>query len=153
MLRKSLITLLLIAVAFSQILGGIACCCFVRSVIAYLPTSHAATVAEPPKFACPKCAAKATKETPRKAQTLATAGVEFGERNQIDAPCGCNRSNLIGSESSESPVLQTKSSSAVSTIVYDLKPLSYGSHATRQCIAPPPLGGHSWQSIACIWTI
>jgi hypothetical protein len=152
MLRKSLITLLLIAVAFSQILGGIACCCLVRSVIAYLPTSHAATIAEAPKFACPKCAAKATKETPREAQTLATAGVEFGERNQIDAPCGCNRSNLVGSESSESPVLQTKSNTAVSIIVYDLNPLCYGSHVKRQYTEPPPLGGHSWQSIACIWT-
>jgi hypothetical protein len=154
MLRKSLLALLLLAIAYSQILGGIACCCccFVRSVIEYLPRSHVAKEAEAPKFACPKCAAQSKKDTSRESPTLANSGVGLGKKNQIEAPCGCNRSNLVGSESSESPVLQTKSSKSVSVIVYDLKPFCYGSHLARRYIAPPPLGGHSWQSIACIWT-
>ena len=167
MVRKSLLSLMLLAIAYSQILGGIACCCFVRAMNESVTQLKDVLVTEnsdcmvddadsrvnTAHFRCPKCAAQAKKSTTDASKSIVDASVNAREKAQMAAPCYCSKFCWEGSESNELPSLKTKTG-GTEWIDDDIpRPANLNWHCI-QAFSPPPLlllGKHSWQSMACVW--
>jgi hypothetical protein len=167
MARNSLVMMLLLAIAYSQILGGITCCCLVRSIsgrIAILnnvsnsePNSCAVSdsdVAEKPtSFRCPKCAARSNAQTSDTPVVAAKDSSKSNGVSEFDAPCSCSKFHFVGNECSEPPTLKFKNGGA--DWVAPLLP-SHSAHIlqVRNQYGSPPLllpSKHSWQSLVCVW--
>ena len=157
---------MLLAIAYSQILGGVACCCFVSAVnesithlkVIFVSQNAACQVNDSDSFIdtasvrCPKCAALAKKPTANASEFIAAA-VNHKEKAQLAAPCSCSKLSWNGSESNELPSLKTKTC-GTEWIVADVPRIASLSWHCIQASSPPPLlllGKHSWQSMACIW--
>ncbi len=147
---------LLLAVAISQIFGGISCCCLGRSLL--LPFSNAANaVADSPvsvsqpagEAACPKCAARPRHDSVTSPGTRAEVN---GARTQLceDGQCRCVKYVSFANTQNESTVVQSFDSSVVDVVASDL-PRFLDQAPVRKFEVPIRLGGHSWQSIACVW--
>jgi hypothetical protein len=158
---------MLLAIAYSQILGGVACCCFVSAVRenitqlkvifasenAACPVNDSDSFIDTASVRCPKCAAQAKKPTANASEFIVDAAVNHKEKAQIAAPCSCSKFSWDGSESNELPSLKTKTC-GTEWIVVDFPRIASLGWYYVQASSPPPLlllGKHSWQSMACIW--
>lgn len=159
--------MLLLAIAYSQILGGITCCCLVRSIsdrIAILknvsdsePNSCAVSdsdvAVKPPRFRCPKCAAQSNGQS---SDTPVVAARDFAKSNgvsEIDAPCSCSKFHFVGNECSESPTLKFKNGGADWVAPLVPRHSDHNLQVRSQYGSPPFLlpSKHSWQSLVCVW--
>lgn len=152
---------LLLAVATSQIFGGISCCCLGRVVCSAFPQDDQGPRAvqsetaesqntRRPHSACPKC-------------RMRTRGPVVAETSKHGEP-SCNRS--FASEDNQcrcvKPTINASNPTEPASFQFDVqfavtdepiakihrrvdKPLS------RDYAVPIRFGGHSWQSIACVW--
>jgi hypothetical protein len=145
---------LLFAVAYSQICGGVSCCCLSRTIISSLLPAHVASsarvdrampnVALAPK--CPKCAASQASV----ARSVNSEGLRSG------SVLGSNECQCSKAISSATVQLEPRSQSisvryvvtAASTwdIILSAQRFVFQGHKV-----PTRFGGTSWQSIACIW--
>lgn len=167
MVRNSLVMSVLIAIAYSQILGGITCCCLVRSLSERLGTltsvqasdadscdTNVADVKEKPTHVrCPKCAARSTTQNSDSPKNVAQESSQPASTGEINAPCSCSKLDLVGNESNESPSLKFKTGGA-DWIPPLLSRLSvFGLECSIQYSSPPLLrpSKQSWQSLVCVW--
>lgn len=167
MFRKSLVISLLIAIAYSQILGGVTCCCLVRSlsdrfgeltsVLVSDSDSCGASfvdVAEKPTFVrCPKCAARSTVQNSNPPEIAIENSGKGASNCEIDAPCSCSKIDLVGNESNESPTPKFKTGGAdwIPPLVPSLS--VFGLECSILYRSPPLLRPckQSWQSLVCVW--
>jgi len=152
---------LLFAVATSQIFGGISCCCLGRAVCSVLLHGEAASqvaqsyaggivTAKRPSSSCPKCRSQTSgpvvAETSKHGEPSCNRSFA-SEDNQ----CRCvkptlNASNPTDPASFQPDVQFAVADEPIAKIHREVdKPLS------RDYAVPIRFGGHSWQSIACVW--
>ena len=145
---------LLFAVAYSQIFGGVSCCCLSRMIIASLAPAQVAApasvdhamsnVSVAPK--CPKCAA---------AQATGARNVN-PEGLRSSSVSGSNECRCAKAISSATTQLEPRSPSiavqyiATTLATWDVIPRAQRIVFQRHRI-PIPFEGCSWQSIACVW--
>lgn len=167
MVKNLLLVLLLWAIAFSQIFGGIACCCFMRTVSVHITGLHGGSITGTTTFTvheqnvvaksvdspCPKCAAQAKKSTDKKAGLTSKDVVKVNESPVIDAPCSCSKILCVSSDQNELPSINTKIGGAQWIAAEFPRQSSTNRHLSIQSGLPPllVLGKHSWQSLACVW--
>ncbi len=146
---------LLIAVAYSQIFGGVSCCCLSRLIIASLASAHdVATVDQhgqvtqnmPSVPKCPGCAASQTS-----AKRSVNACRSQDESVAASSDCQCTKASSSAIVQLE-PRSQSSSTQSVATptATWDLVPLA-AQGVLRGHEVPIRFGGHSWQSMACVW--
>ncbi|MCU0721865.1 MAG: hypothetical protein MUC83_19295, partial [Pirellula sp.] len=126
MARNSLVMMLLLGIAYSQILGGITCCCLVGSIsvrIAILknglesdPSSCAASdpdvVENLTRFRCPRCAARSNIRTSDTGDIASKDSTKSKGVPEIVAPCSCSKFYFVGNECKESPTPKFKTGGA-----------------------------------------
>jgi hypothetical protein len=153
---------LLIAIATSQIFGGISCCCLGKSVCSAFLDNHTParvdesdsvqSVSTPQSSSrCPNCAARtsvrAVVETRNNGnshcnQTYAT------EDNQ----CRCVKLNINSSNPTDPPSFHPDVQNAVAHDPFANAHREIDSLLlNRDYAVPIRFGGNSWQSIACVW--
>ncbi len=153
--------ILLIAVAISQIFGGISCCCLRNVIFASIGESSFSksgvqskdsTAFDGPnsKVACSKCASRESRKS------LVTAGREnypclyrpqIGEDNQ----CRCVKPTINPSNSTEPPSFHPNVQLAVAHDPVVNTQRDIVKLLNRNYAVPIRFGGHCWQSIACVW--
>jgi hypothetical protein len=157
---KPLQLVLLVAVAVSQIFGGISCCCLGRSLFGQASSVGEGTVREAgsesvpvaaslPTSGCPKCALRATRQ-------LTASKQSSGKADHFPKLCEDDECRCVKVTNNASPPNDPPSSNDVSlTWAVPIKdtvpsrvPIALGS---RKFEIPVRFGGHSWQSIACVW--
>ncbi len=146
---------LLFAVACSQIFGGVSCCCFSRTLIAGLSATHEvasatefgqATAKVLPVPRCPKCAASQASAV-RRVNAKELQGCSVTESSD----CQCSKASSSATLQFEprTPSI-TMQFVATPTATRDLTRPEERAVARRHKV-PIRFGGHSWQSMACIW--
>lgn len=171
MARNTLLPILLLAVAFSQVFGGVACCCYTRAIGGYVGAFHRAfksattlpsieeqdSAAKSTAYRCPKCAARSNKSTDDKTEISSKDARSLKHRAKesarIDAPCSCSKFLCVSSEQNELPSISTKIGGAQWIAVEISRQSTANRPLAIQCGLPPLLvfGKHSWQSLACVW--
>lgn len=145
---------LLFAVAYSQIFGGVSCCCLSRTIIASLATAQVATPASAdhamPNASlapnCPKCAA---------AQASGARSVN-SEGLRTSSVAGSNECQCAKAISSATAQHEPRSLSiavqyfTTALTTWDVIPRAQRIVFQRHEV-PIPFEGCSWQSIACVW--
>jgi hypothetical protein len=146
---------LLFAVAYSQILGGISCCCLSRMIVAGVTASSdvapsaetdLSAVSKLPAPKCPKCASSQTAA----ARSVSATGVQaYGVAGGSE--CQCAKRYFVA-------IVQLEPRSPAASAPFLTMPLAIWCRdyiEVRSCHhraeVPIRFGGHSWQSIACIW--
>lgn len=147
---------LLFAVAYSQIFGGVSCCCLSHAFLAgwtnsseiNSPAGREVSAARPaytPK--CPRCAAaraSSSRGTPE--AKVSRAGV-ISDDNQ----CRCEKFAAIAGVETEPFSLKCE--------LHELAPpndvrnvvTTSAASVSRSYGVPMRFGGRSWQSVACVW--
>ncbi len=147
---------LLIAIATSQIYGGISCCCLTRSI--FSPFSNMADDAtegsvsvSPPagKTACPKCARQPPHQSVASPQSRSN---NDGVRTQLceGSQCRCIKRVSAANSQSQSTGVQSITYSMVAAFTSVL-PIFIDQTSLRRFEVPIRFGGNSWQSIICVW--
>ncbi len=149
---------LLVAIATSQIFGGISCCCLGKSVCAAflgddVPTrvgkSESASTPQS-SSRCPKCAARTSvravdeirnRGNPHCTRTYAS------ENNQ----CRCVTLTIDSSNPTDPPSFHPDIQKAVADDPIFKTHCRTVNPPSRDYAVPIRFGGHSWQSIACVW--
>ena len=154
---------LLIAVATSQIFGGVSCCCLGRTLFADLLTVGNATASEfvsPRDFSsvaqkqqtgkCPKCLAR--KSSPTATEKTALNRL-YDHRAKVchDSECRCVKLAVKASTSSFPRLLSHDSHAWVSPALGVNPEREVLTHILANYDVPVRFGGRSWQSIACLW--
>lgn len=158
MLSITLKFVLVIAVTTGQLFGGVSCCCLWQDIIAECLPGVSVAQAELSAFrparegACPKCVSKA-KKSPT-GRSCCSSGTRSDRPSLCDdGECSCVK---LADGSC------TISKSMLSVIVHhpgfccfhDARILSAGfTYTFSKFDIPVRYGGHSWQTIACIWRI
>ncbi len=145
---------LLFAVAFSQVFGGVSCCCLSQVFVAGAKsTSDVSSLTgvmtdnpvDVPK--CPKCAMARTSSATSKAQESPSGAI--GQ----DDHCRCPKlAASVGIQiESSTPHITTAFYVAP---VYVWKLTAATKLDTPQTdVVPVRFNGHSWQSVTCVWSI
>ena len=145
---------LLFAVAYSQIFGGVSCCCLSRTTIASLNPAHEAASANqdqtpanvPLVRKCPKCAAS----QPSLARSVNTTGLrDYSVEGSNECQCTKVVSSATVQLEPRSPSIAVQfvaTHSANWDIVPRAEPRVFQGYEV-----PIRFGGSSWQSIACVW--
>ena len=156
--------LLLFAVAYGEIFGGISCCCLPKVAIAawtkaltesVSDSQHCTTMTEGNEEAvprCPRCSNKApARQTVAGEQRTVTAD-GLGSRLACQADdCRCPKLDIgLGLQKD-----QVTKGTAIDRVEFPADDLlvftqSQSVSADRLDI-PIRFGGHSWQSVACLW--
>lgn len=159
MLNFALQLVLLLAIATSQILGGVSCCCLGRSVAAldalYNTSATAASAASPEikharKPACSKC----TQRNHQKSRPTSIAVVIHtchGNASDINDECRCQQVE----PNACSPTIAVAPARCLTSFAYEsllTQPTDTAATRTSKADVPCRIGRHSWQAIACIWT-
>jgi len=154
---------LLLAVATSQIFGGIACCCLGRSILADSLTVNSVTstkLASPNELSsvpqkrqmgkCPKCSSR--KNSPEAAlQTSSNQRYDHRARVCEGGKCQCVKLVVSVNTPSDLPTPNYDSYAWVDPVL-DVKPEhEVLSRNSAKYEVPVRFGGCSWQSIACLW--
>ncbi len=145
---------LMCAVAYSQIFGGFSCCCLSRSITAGVSSldevclsnqQELVTENRPPAPKCPRCAVS---------QTTVAQGTQSNEVQAClarDSKCQCEIASSIATVQVEPRSLSNLVQFVATPIaIADLRPFDERKLVRTHKI-PLRFGGHSWQSIACIW--
>jgi len=154
---------LLIAVAISQIFGGISCCCLGITLVADLNIASNATASElvsPQESSsvlqtrqtgkCSKCWAKKSNST----VTEKTSSHRLHDHHVKvcqDVECRCVKLAVKASTSSSPPLLSHDSHAWVSPALGVNPEREVLTHILAKYDVPARFGGRSWQSIACLW--
>lgn len=141
---------LLFAVAYSQIFGGVSCCCLSRTIIASLATAQASAdhampdVSLAPK--CPKCAAAQASG----ARSVNSEGLRSSSvAGSNDCQCAKAISNATAQHEPRSLSIAVQYFTTALT-TWDVIPRAQRIVFQRHEV-PIPFEGCSWQSIACVW--
>lgn len=147
---------LLLAVATSQVFGGLSCCCVTREISAILtyrgPTGtlngqerSAASKSEAPK--CPKCVASKAANGFKTKKKKSDGSCSLGDDNH----CRCVKVVSTAAVQTESFWLSIAPPAlVVSLVLWNAIP-AVEADETRRYEKPIRFGGRSWQSLACIW--
>jgi hypothetical protein len=148
--------ILLLAIATSQIFGGISCCCLGRSILLH-SSNPPKDVAEVPllasqlqgRVACPKCASSPMRESVKSPRTQVHVA---GDRTQLcgDGQCRCVKQVSTANTQNESAAVQPIGCSLVGIVAWDISRCVIQA-PVHKFEVPVRFGGHSWQSIACVW--
>jgi len=154
---------LLFAVATSQIFGGISCCCLGRTLFADMlavKRSTATELASQHEFSselqerqtgkCPKCSAR--KSSPA-ALEQSTSNPLHDRRDKVceDSQCRCVK-HFVNASTPNDPPFLSHDSDAWLIPFPDVKPeREVLTLILAKFEVPARFGGHSWQSIACVW--
>ena len=159
MFRTILHSVLLMAVAYSQILGGVSCCClgrsFLESISGKQPATAEADVASSKSLAsqparCPKGTARPTVKTSDSVRSAAKSLFPSCLICQ-GAQCICSKQVLSASEPPKSVSVPAKSIAWACVAFASIKPTATAVSSFGKFEVPIRFGGHSWQSIACVW--
>lgn len=145
---------LLFAVAYSQIFGGVSCCCRSRMIIASVSPAHEAASAShdqtpanvPLVRKCPKCAAS----QPSVARSVNAKGLRDCSVE------GSNECQCTKAVTSATVQLEPRSPS-IAVQFYATPSATWGivPRAERRVFqgheVPIRFGGNTWQAIACLW--
>ena len=154
---------LLIAVATSQVFGGGSCCCFGRAVF----SSHVVEDARALKTNLSKEALLSTQVQPQRACSkcsVARKGSDAVSRKVVlgkpsckqsnlhdDRHCRCANHGLTASNTNEVPVIDSGAHGVpVDGSVVEPERQAFRLEVLKYEV-PIRFGGHSWQSIACVW--
>jgi hypothetical protein len=160
MFRMTLHSILLLAVAYSQILGGVSCCCLGKSLFASINQrlqvydsgvfSSGAGVTE--RARCPKCASPSSTGSAEKQSRPGSRSLLQTDLSACqDGQCNCSKLVLNASEPRE-PVSVPRTS-----IGWETPSVTFPGSSTLvlsnlgRFEVPLRFGGRSWQSIACVW--
>jgi len=149
---------LLFAVAISQTIGGVSCCCFGRAVTESLLASIAGDTVRDNNDAClleslsscPKCAA-------RKAMGCTDKFIAREKKCcQIPHLCADDQCRCVKLDLSSNAPSDPVSVHSFSHPTAGLHSANFDDHSLALCrlqehTIPPRYGGKSWQSIACVW--
>jgi hypothetical protein len=158
MFMTSLKCVLLVAVATSQVFGGVSCCCLGSKLAASFTSDGAGLTTDldgrassnEPRAACPKCAVR--KQVPAKGEQSSRSPSRYDEFSAEDrSPCQCIKRVLAASLPSEpmsfvSDNLFYECQSFIHGLTRDVETIS-----VRDYKVPDRLGGRCWQSLACVW--
>lgn len=154
MFRTTVQSVLLIAVVYSQVLGGISCCCLGRTLLAGVNCTDqpagATGGAEETPVNCPKCLAKtaAAREQCRSSSAedlgLSVAACENGQ-------CRCAKLVVNASNPNGQDSVSVRSANWPNNILLPYLTIAETPIWLIRHEVPLRFGGHSWQSIACVW--
>lgn len=164
MLSRTSHIFLLFAVAYGQILGGISCCCLPKVAIAAwskaftapaASSQHCTTRTEGTEEAIPRCPRCSNKAPARQAVTgdqTTVAADGFGSRLTCQADdCRCPKLD-IGLGLQKDQVTKGTEIDRIESLADDLLLLTQSrSVSADRSDIPIRFGGHSWQSVACLW--
>ncbi len=145
---------LLFAVAYSQIFGGVSCCCLSRTIIASLATSHVAASARVDRTSpnvslvpkCHKCAASQTSI----GRSVNSAGLHSSSVAGSNE-CQCVKAICSATAQFKPQSLSIAAQYIASTLgTWDILARTQRIVFPRHKV-PIPFEGCSWQSIACVW--
>jgi hypothetical protein len=151
---------LLVAVAVSQICGGISCCCLGRSMfgqgsfvgdvaVGKAGSENVPMAASRPTSGCPKCASRATRQSTAHGQS--TGRADHHPKLCEDNECRCVKLTINANTPNDPPSSNDVSLAwtvPIKDTVPSRVPIALGS---RKFEIPVRFGGHSWQSVACVW--
>jgi len=147
---------LLFAVVISQIFGGISCCCLGRRLLG--PTTAFGDVAaedlatKADSSARPRPVGKCPKCTGRTADTyVLSRQTRHGATVRADGHCGCVRPIINASTPSEPVSIHSDAQLWSNSKVAPVPLLASVTLKLSKFEVPVRFGGHSWQSIACVW--
>ncbi|AMV30593.1 hypothetical protein VN12_00655 [Pirellula sp. SH-Sr6A] len=142
--------LLLIAVAFGQIFGGVSCCCLSRSLLDGWASAGTSIESETAAPKCPRCAAAAPQPCPANdpRPIPPVEGFKSNDANQ----CDCVEHALEADRPSEGGTATETSPSWA--ILEDLssRTRAASSHVVQGALPPLRSHGISWQALAYKWT-
>ena len=155
----SLQLVLLFAIAYSQIFGGISCCCLGRTLFAGLsevsPQDQAgrqmSPISQPSQpVRCAKCAVRQPSQEPSASRSSNPTGQQRAHICE-DGQCRCTKL-FINANSPSDPVSVKADSQIWDSHASDAKSIR-ADFTLVSCRFEVPLrfGGRSWQSIACVW--
>lgn len=156
--------LLLFAVAYGQILGGLSCCCLPKLAVAAwsrtftettATSQHCSSTTEGVDEAvprCPRCSNEGRAKQPANDDPRATTADGFGKRLACGADdCRCPKLDIsLGLQNDQ--VTKGTVIDRVELLADDLSLFTPSrSVAADRSEIPIRFGGHSWQSVACLW--
>lgn len=159
--------LLLIAVAFGQIFGGVSCCCLSRSLLdGWTPAGESTESISSAQGSgaranlpgdsntsarkCPRCAKVAV--TPRPPNEPSPRSPVDGCKSNDSSQCDCVEHFLEADRPSEGGSATETSHSWLTFGDLSSQPRSQSRHLARITSPPLRVRGLSWQALACIWT-
>lgn len=160
MFRTTLHSILLLAVAYSQVFGGVSCCCLGRSLLesingkplaaAVADVASSKSVAAQPSR-CPKCAARPTGKPNDSMQPASKTSSQSPLGVCQDGQCDCSKPVLNASQSKEPISVPVKSIGWVSVAVTSPNPVAIDISSFGKFEVPIRFGGRAWLTIACVW--
>ncbi len=150
---------LLFAIAISQIFGGISCCCLGRTFFSSTATTGAAAIGElsgnksavasSPSRKCPKCSARQS----GRASVKDSASTRSKSCSQVsdDGQCRCQKLALSANASKDAVTVDYKAFAHSLSALVSAPKHAVVAMELRRFGVPIRFGGHSWQSIACVW--
>lgn len=146
----------MIAVAISQAIGGVSCCCLGRAFSESLSgfsgpapfvMTEGSSVTRP---ACPKCSARTLNGSPSKSDVVSQT-ICADERVENEQRCNCAKLEILSNAPGD-PVSVERDIQLGFGILCVGEPLPrVESLRLSDFKVPVRFGGHSWQSFACVW--
>lgn len=148
---------LMIAVAISQAIGGVSCCClsraFSESITSFKgETARSCDLASLPESrpACPKCSARKPSGSSYKAEIVSKT--KPGDvRFEKEQRCRCAKLEIRSSAPGEPFSVERVSQIAFGIICVVEPVLCIELLRLPDFNVPVRFGGNSWQSFACVW--
>lgn len=157
----SLKYVLLFALAYSQIFGGISCCCLGRTLFSIPAVVDASSVGDEtsknkaaetasPTGKCPKCSAR--KSTERLTSKDASTNRETPcSTISDDGQCRCQKLVINSSTPNEPSTVDNANHTWWLPVLGSAPKHEVAMPELRKFEVPIRFGGRSWQSIACVW--
>lgn len=160
MFRTTLHSILLLTVAYSQVFGGVSCCCLGRSLLESIsgkPLEDAEAdigalkpvAAQPSR--CPKCAARSTGKPTDSVQPVSNTSLQSTLGVCQSVQCDCSKLVLNASQPKEPFSVPAKSIGWAFVAVASPKPGAIAVSSFGKFEVPIRFGGRAWQTIACVW--
>jgi hypothetical protein len=162
MFRIPVQVVLLIAVATSQIFGGISCCCLGRTFASAIASNGQSEVSASDSTAsapapttkqlgrCPKCNGRKSAASEIK-QTAACKPSNSQPSVNEEHDCQCVKLVLNGPGPDDLNSVSFKATKCLDSNVDAHPKLSLPCCVLSKFEVPVRFGGHSWQSVACVW--
>lgn len=152
---------LLFALAYSQIFGGISCCCLGRTLFSNSAMVDASSVGDAssknrtaetarPTGKCPKCSARKP-ANPLTSKDASAKRATPCSTISDDGQCRCHK--LVINANSQNEPLTVDGANPVwwLPVLESIPKHEVAMIELRKFEVPIRFGGRSWQSIACIW--
>lgn len=152
---------LLFALAYSQIFGGISCCCLGRTLFSNRTVVDASAVGDEtsknktaetakPTGKCPKCSSRKSIDRPTSKDALAKRATPCSTISN-DWQCQCQKL-VINANTQNEPLTIDGANHVCWLPVWGSVPKhEVALIELRKFEVPIRFGGRSWQSIACVW--